>query len=174
MINFPIPVLGIVAYSGTGKTTLLERLIPCLNKKGFRIGAIKHSHHDFEIDKKGKDSDRLRIAGAGQIILASQYRTAFIIEEDRQTEPDLEQQLKRLDVDKLDLVLVEGFRHFAIPKLEVHRPSLEKPLLCNTDNNIIALACDDEPAEEISVPTLPLNNEAVICDFIIKLFLQSP
>ena len=168
MISFPVPVLGIVAYSGTGKTTLLERLIPCLTRQKVRVAAVKHSHHDFEIDKQGKDSDRLRHAGAGQVLLASQYRTALIIEEDRQTEPDLEQQLQRLDHERLDLVLVEGFRQFDIPKLEVHRPSLEKPLLCSTDNNIIALACDEEPAEEISVPVLPLNDEQSICTYIIE------
>lgn len=171
MINFAIPVLGVVAYSGTGKTTLLERLIPCLTRQGVRVAAVKHSHHDFEIDKKGKDSDRLRHAGAGQVVLASQYRTALIIEEDRQTEPDLKQQLERLDHEKLDLVLVEGFRQFDIPKLEIHRPSLAKPLLCNTDSNVIALACDEIPAVEISIPVLPLNDEQEICTYIIENFI---
>lgn len=167
-IDFAVPVLGIVAYSGVGKTTLLERLIPVLRQKAIRIAAIKHSHHDFEIDKKGKDSDRLRTAGAGQVILASPYRTALIIEEDGNTEPDLQQQLNRLDPSTVDLVLVEGFRHFDLPKLEIHRPSQQKPLLCCNDENIIALACDEAPAVNIKIPTLPLNDEQAVCDFIIK------
>ena len=173
MINYPIPLLGIVAYSGTSKTTLLERLIPCLKAKGVRIAAVKHSHHDFEIDKQGKDSDRLRKSGASQVLLASQYRTALIIEEDGKTEPDLQQQLNRLDINSIDLVLVEGFRHFELPKLEVHRPSLQKPMLCTDDKNIIALACDEQPKVEIDIPTLPLNDEQYICDYIIDNILQS-
>ena len=167
MIDFPVPLLGIVAYSGTGKTTLLEKLIPCLQQHGLRLAAIKHSHHDFEIDKKGKDSDRLREAGAQQIVLASQYRTAVIIEGDRSTEPDLQQCLTRLDHDRLDLVLVEGFRQAAIPKLEVHRPSREKPLLCQHDTDIIALVCDDTPAIETSIPLLSLNDVQQVCNFVM-------
>jgi len=168
MLLFSVPVLGIVAYSGTGKTTLLEKLIHCLKTHGYRVAAIKHSHHDFEIDKKGKDSDRLRAAGAEQIIIASQYRTALIIEEDRHTEPDLFKQIKRLEHDELDLILVEGFRQFAFPKMEIHRPSLEKPLLCNNDDTIVALICDDEPATKVNIPLLPLNDPESICQKIIK------
>ena len=169
MNEFPVPVLGIVAWSGTGKTTLLERLIPELKNIGIRVGAIKHSHHDFEIDKPGKDSDRLRKAGAGQIILASKFRTAFIIEEDGETEPDLFQQLKRLDVERLDLVLVEGFRQEAIPKIEVYRPALNKPLLYLEDDSVVAVASDEQPEQDIVVPILPLNDERAVSEFIAKL-----
>ena len=169
MNEFPVPVLGIVAWSGTGKTTLLERLIPELKNIGIRVGAIKHSHHDFEIDKQGKDSDRLRKAGAGQIILASKFRTAFIIEEDGETEPDLFQQLKRLDVERLDLVLVEGFRQEAIPKIEVYRPALNKPLLYLEDDSVVAVASDEQPKQDIVVPVLPLNDERAVSEFIAKL-----
>ena len=172
MSEFPVPVLGIVAWSGTGKTTLLERLIPELKANGVRVAAIKHSHHDFEIDKQGKDSDRLRKAGADQIILASKYRTAFIIEEDGETEPELFQQLNRLDTDKLDLILVEGFRHEVIPKIEVYRPALSKPLLYLEDDSIVAVASDEQPEQDISVPVLPLNDETAVCSFIIKLLNQ--
>jgi len=169
MNEFPVPVLGIVAWSGTGKTTLLERLIPELKNSGIRVGAIKHSHHDFEIDKPGKDSDRLRKAGADQIILASKFRTAFIIEEDGETEPDLFQQLKRLDAEKLDLVLVEGFRQEAIPKIEVYRPALNKPLLYLEDDSVVAVASDEQPKQDIVVPVLPLNDERAVSEFIAKL-----
>ena len=169
MSEFPVSVLGIVAWSGTGKTSLLERLIPVLKNNGMRVAAIKHSHHDFEIDKQGKDSDRLRKAGAGQIILTSKYRTAFIIEEDGETEPDLYRQLSRLDTEKLDLVLVEGFRQEAIPKIEVFRPALNKPLLYLEDDSIVAVASDEPPTQDISVPVLPLNDEQAVCEFIIHL-----
>ena len=168
MSEFPVPVLGIVAWSGTGKTTLLTRLIPELKNNDIRVAAIKHSHHDFEIDKQGKDSDRLRKAGAGQIILASKYRTAFILEEDGETEPNLFQQLNRLDTEKLDLVLVEGFRQEVIPKIEVYRPALNKPLLYLEDDSIVAVASDEQPEQAISVPVLPLNDEAAVCEFIVK------
>ena len=173
MLEFPVPVLGIVAYSGTGKTTLLEKLIPLLNGKNLRVAAIKHSHHDFEIDKKGKDSDRLRTAGAEQIILSSKYRTALIIEEDRKTEPDLIKLLNRLDTDKLDLVLVEGFRHFDIPKLEVYRPSLKKPMLCVNDNSILALLSDDIQQPETGIPVLPLNDIDLICNYIVEKIINT-
>ncbi|MBT8438458.1 MAG: molybdopterin-guanine dinucleotide biosynthesis protein B [Gammaproteobacteria bacterium] len=168
MSEFPVPVLGIVAWSGTGKTSLLERLIPELRDNGIRVAAIKHSHHDFEIDKQGKDSDKLRKAGAGQIILTSKYRTAIIIEEDRETEPDLFQQLSRLDAEKLDLVLVEGFRQVDIPKIEVYRPSLEKPMLCLQDRNIVALACDEQPQQDVAIEVLPLNDERAVSAFVTK------
>ena len=171
--EFPIPVLGIVAWSGTGKTTLLTRLIPELKSNGMHVAAIKHSHHDFEIDKQGKDSDRLRKAGADQIILTSKYRTAFIIEEDGETEPDLYRQLARLDTEKLDLVLVEGFRHEAIPKIEVYRPALDKPLLYLEDDSIVAVASDEPPKQDISVPVLPLNDEQAVCEFIIHLLTRT-
>jgi len=171
--EFPVPVLGVVAWSGTGKTTLLTRLIPELKSNGMRVAAIKHSHHDFEIDKQGKDSDRLRKAGADQIILTSKYRTAFIIEDDGETEPDLYRQLARLDTEKLDLVLVEGFRHEAIPKIEVYRPELNKPLLYLEDDSIVAVASDEQPKQDISVPVLPLNDEQAVCEFIIHLLTRT-
>ena len=164
--EYPIPVLGFAAYSGSGKTTLLEQLIPMLRNSGVRLALIKHSHHDFEMDKPGKDSYRLRKAGAGQVILASQYRTAWIKEGDGITEPDLFRLLPSLDVSALDLVLVEGFRHQAIPKIEIHRPSLATPLLCIEDKEVVAIACDGVPAEDCSLPLLPLNDVDVIAEFV--------
>ena len=112
---FPIPVLGIAAQSGTGKTTLIERLLPALVSRGLRVGTIKRSHHAFEIDRPGKDSDRMRRAGARQVLVASAYRSALITEGDGVTEPQLPRLLAQLDPAALDLVLVEGFRHDAIP-----------------------------------------------------------
>jgi len=166
-VEYPIPVLGFAAFSGSGKTTLLEKVIPRLSQAGVRPALVKHSHHDFEMDKPGKDSDRLRRAGAGQVLLASPWRTAWIREGDGETEPCLEELLSRLDTSCLDLVLVEGFRYEPIPKIEIHRPSLGKPLLCDSDENILALACDEPPARRPSIPLLDLNDPAGVADWIL-------
>ena len=166
--DFPIPVLGFAAFSGSGKTSLLEKLIPLLREQGLRLALIKHSHHDFEMDKPGKDSDRLRRAGAGQILLASKYRTAWIREGDASTEPDLVELLGRLDIRGLNLVLVEGFREEPIAKIEIHRPVLKKPLLCQEDGRIVALACDEPPRQSVAVPVLALNDPDAIASFVLS------
>jgi molybdopterin-guanine dinucleotide biosynthesis protein B len=167
-----IPVLGFVAFSGTGKTTLLSQVIPILREQGVRCAVIKHSHHDFEIDRPGKDSHRLREAGADQVILASPHRTFWVREGDGVTEPRLDDLVERLDAAGLDLVLVEGFRGEPVPKIEVHRPSLGTPLLCVEDRSIIALACDEAPGQAVSVPLLPLNDPAVVAAFIERWLRQ--
>jgi len=167
-MQYPIPVLGLAAFSGSGKTTLLEGVIPLLCRAGVRPALVKHSHHDFEMDKPGKDSDRLRRAGAGQVLLASPWRTAWIREGDGETEPRLEELLSRLDTSRLDLVLVEGFRHEPIPKIEIHRPSLGTPLLCESDPHILALACDEPPAGRPAVPLLDLNDAGSVADWILQ------
>ncbi len=167
-IDFPLPVLGFAAFSGSGKTTLLERVIPRLVEAGVRPALVKHSHHDFEMDKPGKDSDRLRRAGAGQVLLASPWRTAWIREGDGETEPRLQELLSRLDLSSLDLVLVEGFRQEPIPKIEIHRPALGRPLLCAADPNVVALACDAPPVEAPDLPRLDLNDPAEVARWILR------
>lgn len=163
-----VPVLGFVAASGTGKTTLLTRLIPALRERGLHCAVIKHSHHDVEIDRPGKDSHRLREAGAGQVILASPHRTFWVQEGDGVSEPGLADLLDRLDSATLDLVLVEGFRTEHLPKIEVHRPALAAPLLCADDPEIIALATDavvrSAPAH---LSLLALNRPGQVADFIV-------
>lgn len=166
MQSSTLPVLGFVAFSGTGKTTLLSKLIPALKARGVRCAVIKHSHHDFEIDKPGKDSHRLREAGADQVILASPHRTFWVKEGDGESEPQLMDLVARLDPAGLDLVLVEGFRGEAIAKIEVHRPSLGTPLLCLEDDDIIALASDAAPDAVLPVPRLPLNDVAAVAEFV--------
>lgn len=168
LLEYPVRVLGFAAYSGTGKTTLLERVIPLLITAGIRLALVKHSHHDFEMDKPGKDSYRLRKAGAQQMLLSSKYRTAWIMEGDGETEPDLFELLPRLNTANLDLVLVEGFRHQAFPKIEIHRPALNKPLLCAKDENIIALASDAPISEECTLPRLPMNEPRAVAEFILR------
>lgn len=165
--RFSIPVLGFVAVSGMGKTTLLSRLIPQLRKRGLRCAVIKHSHHDFEIDRPGKDSHRLREAGAGQVLLASPHRTFWVQEGDGVSEPGLADLLGHLDLESIDLVLVEGFRHERLPKIEIHRPELGMPLLCGDDPDFIALATDAEPDGFSRLPLLPLNEPDTIADFVL-------
>lgn len=162
----PFPVIGFAAYSGTGKTTLLTRLLPVLGERGIRVGMIKHSHHDFEIDKPGKDSHRLREAGAQQVIIASPHRTVWIGENPQPREPKLGELLERIIPDSLDLVLVEGFRHVAFPKIELHRAATGKALLYPDDDSIIAIA-SDKPLET-TLPCLDINQPEAIADFILE------
>ncbi|MFI3156622.1 MAG: molybdopterin-guanine dinucleotide biosynthesis protein B [Methylococcaceae bacterium] len=166
MLNAQIPVLGFVAASGTGKTTLLTRLIPILKQNGLRIGLIKHSHHDFEIDRPEKDSFRLRKAGASPVMLVSRYRRAMITEFTPQKEPRLADQLKHFDQSELDLILVEGFKAEQFPKIELHRSSLEKPLLYPNDPDIIAIATDSALEIPDYLMQLELNRPESIAAYI--------
>jgi molybdopterin-guanine dinucleotide biosynthesis protein B len=165
-----IPILGFAAASGTGKTMLLTQLLPLLKNAGLRVGLIKHSHHDFEIDYEGKDSFRLRKAGASPVVLVSKYRRAIIEEFETQIEPNLTDQLALFNSTEIDLILVEGFRHEPFAKIELHRASLNKPLLYLHDAHIIAIATD------MTLPTdllqLNLNNPDEIAAFILHNFLK--
>ncbi len=166
MLNVKIPILGFVAASGTGKTTLLAQLIPLLIQNGIRVGLIKHSHHDFEIDQPGKDSFRLRAAGASPVMLVSKYRRAVITEFSQGDEPRLADQLKQFDQTELDLLLVEGFREEKLPKIEIHRSSLNHPLLYPNDPDIIALATDAALETPAYLMRLELNRPDRIATFI--------
>jgi len=169
----PVPIVGLVAYSGTGKTTLLLNIIPLLKEQGLRVGMIKHSHHLFEIDYPGKDSYRLRQAGAEQILIASRQRWALVVESQEEvTEVDLKQVLPLLDPSKLDLILVEGFKHERFPKIEVHRPSLNHPLMFPEDDSIIAIACDAPLSRVTTLPVLDMNRPDEIVMFIEERILQ--
>jgi molybdopterin-guanine dinucleotide biosynthesis protein MobB len=165
-MNSPKPVLGFAAFSGTGKTTLLEKLIPLLTAQNIRIGMVKHAHHEFDIDKPGKDSYRLRKAGAGQILIASSQRQALMTENETPLEPRLDELINRLDLDNIDLVLVEGFKHVPFPKIELHRKALGKTLLYPEDPDIIAVA-SDHLADCGDLPALDINDTAAIAAFII-------
>lgn len=169
MQNAHIPLLGFVAASGTGKTTLLTLLIPLLKNHGLRIGLIKHSHHDFDIDHQGKDSYRLRMAGATPVMLVSPYRRAIITELNAVQEPDLNEQLTFFDQSALDLLLIEGFKSEAFPKIELHRAALQQPLLYPADPHIIAIASDTPLATPDYLTPLDLNNPELIADFIVSL-----
>jgi len=169
VIRFPKPLIGIVAFSGTGKTTLLKKLIPILNGHGLRAGVVKHAHHSFDIDHPGKDSYELRHAGASQVAVASRERIAWIREyKDDRDDTTLMDALSALDISHLDLVIVEGFKHENFPKIELHRPSLGRPLLCSQDRNIIALASDAPVDAAPDIAQLDLNDANTIADFIIS------
>lgn len=162
-----VPVLGIAAYSGTGKTTLLRKVLPLLRARGLRVGMVKHAHHSFDIDVPGKDSYELRKAGAVQMLVASRHRWALVTEMGDVGEPALVQLLERLDQSDLDLILVEGFKAEAFPKIELHRPSLGHPLLYPLDRSIIALASDAPLEVARDVALLDLNRPERIAGFIL-------
>jgi molybdopterin-guanine dinucleotide biosynthesis protein B len=166
-----VPMLGFAAFSGTGKTTLLTQTIPILKHYGLRIGLIKHSHHNFQIDQPGKDSFRLREAGASPVMLVSTHRRAIITEISPEQEPRLDDQLKLFDQSELDLILVEGFKAEQFPKIELHRPSLNKPLLYPNDPNIFAIASDCALETPDYLTQLDINQPEMIAAFIVNQFM---
>ena len=156
--------LGIAGYSGSGKTTLIEQLLPLLNAAGLTVSVIKQSHHDVEVDVAGKDSWRHARAGAHETLLASPYRWMLVGELRGSPEPTLDQHLARLA--PCDLVLVEGYKHAALAKLEVWRAANAKPWLFPDDAHFIAVAADARPAAAIRF--LDLNNTQAIAAFILE------
>ncbi|EJL6664012.1 bifunctional molybdopterin-guanine dinucleotide biosynthesis adaptor protein MobB/molybdopterin molybdotransferase MoeA [Vibrio cholerae] len=159
-----LPLLGFAAYSGTGKTTLLEALLPKLTATGLRIGLLKHAHHDFDVDKPGKDSYRLRKAGASQMLIASRNRHALMTETP-DAEAEFDYLLTRFDAEKLDVILVEGCKNIAFPKIELHRAEVGKPWLYPHDENIIAIAADE--TVETALPQMHINDLDAIADFVL-------
>lgn len=157
-------VFGFAGYSNSGKTTLIEMLIPRFVERGLRISLIKHAHHGFDLDRPGKDSYRHREAGATEVFLVSSKRWVLMHELRDEEEPSLEHQISLMA--PCDLVLVEGFKYTAIPKIEVHRPANGKPLLYPENPNIIAIATD--APLEAPLPVLDLNDIDAIADFILK------
>lgn len=167
-----IPLIGFAAFSGTGKTTLLTGLIPILNQKGLRIGLIKHGHHNFDIDIPGKDSFRLREAGASPVMIISRHRRAMITEINPEQEPRLDDQLKLFDQSALDLILVEGFKAESFPKIELHRSGLNNPLLYPNDPDIIAIASDCTLSTPTYLTQLDINRPETIAAFILNNFIE--
>lgn len=169
MIQCDVPLLGFCASgSGVGKTTLLTSLIPVLTARGVRLSVIKHAHHTFDIDHPGKDSYRIREAGAVQTMLGSRKRWALMTEMSRVNEREddlrLAELLPQMNTSLVDLILVEGFKQEPIPKIEIFRPALHKPLLADHDPHIIAVATDG-PAPT-ALPQLDLNDAQAIADFV--------
>lgn len=157
-------VFGFAGFSGSGKTTLIEQLIPRFVEMSLSVSLIKHAHHSFDIDQPGKDSWRHREAGAGEVLISSGQRWVLMHEVRGAVEPSLEEQLQRLS--PCDLVLIEGFKRALVPKLEVHRHSVGKPLLWPDDENIVAVA-SDEPLQT-PLPLLDLNDPGAVAQFVVK------
>lgn len=161
------PAIGFVAPSGSGKTTLLRKLMPCLRERGLKVGYLKHAHHTFDLDSPGKDSYELREAGADQTLLASTERWALQVENRlRGSDPDLASMLARFEGGDLDLILVEGFKHAAFPKIEIHRSVVGEAFLYPDDPHIIAVATDSHLSGDQSPTRLPIDEPEAIADFI--------
>jgi len=170
--NQAVPVIGFVGFSGSGKTTLLRQIIRKCRDSGLRAAVIKHAHHNFDIDTPGKDSYELRHAGAVQTIVASKHRWALMVETpDAVREPYLEELINQLDLNKLDVIFVEGFKHAAFLKMEIHRPELNKPLLYPDDPDIIALVTNQPStvANSGKIPLLDLNDPKQIIQFLVSI-----
>jgi molybdopterin-guanine dinucleotide biosynthesis adapter protein len=162
-----IPLLAIAAWSGTGKTTLLKQLIPVLCQRGIRPGLIKHTHHNMDVDKPGKDSYELRKAGAAQTLVASKQRWALMTETPEEEELDLVFLASRMDASKLDLILVEGFKHEEIAKIVLFREDAgHQPEELVIDTHVIAVASDISLS--VDVPLLDINDVEGIADFVVR------
>jgi molybdopterin-guanine dinucleotide biosynthesis protein B/molybdopterin-guanine dinucleotide biosynthesis protein len=169
--NMTPPVVSIVAKSGTGKTTLLEKLITELNARGYRVGAVKHDAHSFSIDHEGKDSWRLTNAGAATMLITSPEQIAMV-RQNSGAEPTLAETIASYCGD-LDIVLTEGFKRSSMPKIEVHRKERSATLLCRgeeLDPTLVAVA-SDEPLQ-LDVPVFDINDAVGLCDLIVARFLS--
>ncbi len=166
------PVISIVAQSGTGKTTLLEKLIFELKQRGYRVGAIKHDAHCFDIDREGKDSWRLTRAGADTMLITSPKKLAMVKQYPAEQEPTLAESVGAYCGD-VDIVLTEGFKKSSMPKIEVHRRACSDRLLCRDDaydGTLVAVASDS--MLDIDVPLYDIDDAMGLCDFIVERYLS--
>lgn len=158
-------IFGLAGWSGSGKTSLLVRLIPELVARGLLVSTLKHAHHGFDVDQPGKDSYAHRQAGALEVMVSSANRWALMHEHRGAPEPSLEVLIAHMS--PVDLLLVEGFKAHAHDKLEVHRASLGKPLLAREDRRVVAVA-SDAPIPGLALPLLALDDTAGIARFIVE------
>jgi molybdopterin-guanine dinucleotide biosynthesis protein B len=159
-------VFGFAGWSGSGKTSLIEALIPRLVASGRVISLVKHAHHAFDVDRPGKDSHRHREAGSAEVLVSSATRWALMHELRGAPELTLDEAIGRLSV--CDVVLVEGYKRAAIPKLEVWRETVGKPLLHPVDGNIVAVATDTPERLETRLPVFDLNDLAGVATFVLN------
>lgn len=157
-------MFGLAGWSGSGKTSLMVRLLPALVGRGLRVSTLKHAHHAFDVDQPGKDSHAHREAGASEVLVSSAKRWALMHELRGAPEPTVETLIARMT--PVDLLMIEGFKHHAHDKIEVHRPELNKPLLSADDPHVVAVA-SDAPIAGLRVPRLDLNDVEAIAGFVI-------
>jgi molybdopterin-guanine dinucleotide biosynthesis protein B len=157
-------IIGLAGWSGSGKTTLITKVLPSLIARGQRVSTIKHAHHGFDLDQPGKDSFMHRAAGATEVVISSARRFAILHELRGDAEWDLPDLVGKLA--PVDLVLVEGFKRDAFPKLEIHRAANGKPLLQPDDPHIVAIACDT-PLPHAKVPVVDLNDIERVVDVLL-------
>ena len=160
-------VIGFSGFSGSGKTTLVEKLIVRLKLAGQRVSVVKHAHHAFDIDHEGKDSWRHRQAGAFEVVIASDRRLAKIREFEVHAAPTVHQLINELY--DCDWVLVEGFKHASLPKIEIWRASTGRPAQYPDDPFVVAI-CTDTPAQlpqATGLPVLDLNSADAVAEFLL-------
>lgn len=158
-------IFGLAGWSGSGKTTLVAQLLPALKGHGLTVSTMKHAHHTFDVDEPGKDSYVHRESGATEVLVTSARRWALMHENRDEPEPSMDVLIAHMT--PVDLLLVEGFKTHPHDKLEIHRPSVGKPLLAADDPRIVAVATDDALDLPVSVPVLDLNDVPAIARFIV-------
>ena len=157
-------IFGLAGWSGSGKTSLMVRLLPELVGRGLSVSTMKHAHHAFDVDQPGKDSFEHRQAGATEVLVTSERRWALMRELRGAPEAPMEELVARMT--PVDLLLVEGFKHHAHDKLEVFRRDVGKPLLCVSDSRVVAVASDGA-VPEARVPVMALDDTRAIADFVV-------
>jgi molybdopterin-guanine dinucleotide biosynthesis adapter protein len=160
-----VKLFGLAGWSGSGKTTLVIALLPALIRRGLRVSTMKHVHHSVDLDQPGKDTHRHRLAGATEVALVSASRWTLMHELRDEAEPTPADLMRHMT--SVDLLLVEGFKHAAYDKLEVHRPAIGKPLLCRDDPHVVAVASDEKLAD-LPVPLLSLDDVEGIAAFVVR------
>lgn len=163
-----IPIVSIVGKSDSGKTTLLEKVVRELANRGHRIATVKHDAHSFEIDHEGKDSWRHKRAGSVLTIISSPTKVALVADADHDQSLD---EIRDKFVWGVDLIITEGYKREKHPKIEVYRSELHRDLLCQADENLVAIA-GDPPDPPSGIPVFDLDNPRSLCDFIESRFLS--
>lgn len=166
-----VRVFGFAGWSGSGKTTLIEKIVPQIAARGMKVSLIKHAHHGFDLDRPGKDSYRHREAGCSEVLIMARERWALLHESRGEPEMMLEEALARMS--PCDLVLIEGYKAYSVPKLEVHRVAVGKPLLCPGDENIVGIATDAIASTPLAgwsenLPRFDIDNTASIAEFVLN------
>jgi len=163
-----IPIVAIVGKSGSGKTTLIEKLLPEMKRRGYRVGTVKHHLHEFEIDQEGKDSWRHGQAGADTVIIASPQKLALVKRMSSDISPE---EMRDTFFHDVDIILLEGYKTHALPKIEVFRSVVHEKPICTSEDNLLALISDLRLCLE--VPCFGLEEIAPLVDFLEETVLKS-